>query len=358
MNFPALARAARNTHLWLPGYLRERTSRPKLIEPAHVWLLLADHFEPGLGNAGLDTMLERVRPWSKRWPEIARRQTDSDGCPAQYTFFYPEEQYHPQIIDSLARMVEAGVGDVEVHIHHDGEGERNFVDRMSWFTSRLHASHGLLRKTGGRVVFGFIHGNWALDNALPNGRWCGLNNEISLLRDLGCYADFTLPSAPSPAQTKIVNTIYWADDDPCRPRSHDRGRAVRVGEGSTGDLLLVPGPLGLSFRGSRLLPRIENGELASYYPVTGQRVKRWLDLAPRIGRDIFVKLFMHGAREDNAAALLGRDLELALSTVRQQCVERGWTIHFVSAWRMRQAIEAARLNAGPLQAVVEEAAPV
>ena len=37
--------------------------------------------------------------------------------------------------------------------------------------------------------FGFIHGNWCLDNSRADGRWCGLNNELILLRELGCYAD-------------------------------------------------------------------------------------------------------------------------------------------------------------------------
>ena len=125
-------------------------------------------------------------------------------------------------------MTAAGIADVEVHIHHDGEGEQDFVDRITQFIEVLHNRHGLLRQESGQVRFGFIHGNWALDNSLPNGRWCGLNNELVLLRDLGCYADFTLPSAPSPL-TRIVNTIYWATDDPCRPKSHDTGIPVKDG---------------------------------------------------------------------------------------------------------------------------------
>ncbi|MEJ7636728.1 MAG: hypothetical protein WKF75_01760 [Singulisphaera sp.] len=50
-----------------------------------------------------------------------------------------------------------------------------------------------------------------------------VNNEIDVLRETGCYADFTLPSAPSPTQTRQINSIYYASDDPRRPKSHDRG---------------------------------------------------------------------------------------------------------------------------------------
>src|SRR4029453_6160995 len=114
------------------------------------------------------------------------------------------------------------------------------------------------------ILFGFIHGNWALDNSLPNGRYCGLNNEITLLRDLGCYADFTLPSAPSPAQTRIFNTIYWGTDDPQRPRSHDTGIPLTPDGPIGGDLLMFPGasPFNLREWPKPWVPRLERGELA------------------------------------------------------------------------------------------------
>ena len=169
---------------------------------------------------------------------------DSAGRPPQYTFFYPQEEYLPELLDPLAEITREGLGDVEIHLHHDGEGERDFVDRMEGFKEALHNRHGLLRKTDGQISFAFIHGNWALDNSHPEGRFCGLNNEIVLLKQLGCYADFTLPSAPSPTQTSIVNTVYWATDDPLKPKSHDTGVPVTPGKKQTGDLLMVPGPLG------------------------------------------------------------------------------------------------------------------
>ena len=86
-----------------------------------------------------------------------------------------------------------------------------------------------MHRLTGEVKYGFIHGNWALDNSLPDGKHCGVNNELDVLRETGCYADFTLPSAPSPAQTRTINRIYYAIDDPLRPKSHDTG--VPVGSG-------------------------------------------------------------------------------------------------------------------------------
>src|SRR5262249_18749699 len=142
--------------------------------------------------------------WVKRWPLVAARHADTTGRPPCHTFFYPEEQYHPAAIDLLSRLVDREIADVEVHLHHEHDSEAAFVDRVGGFIERLHVRHGLLRRDAGAIRFGFIHGNWALDSALPGGRACGLTNEIALLGRLGCYADFTLPAAPSRAQTRIV----------------------------------------------------------------------------------------------------------------------------------------------------------
>jgi hypothetical protein len=212
---------------------------------------------------------------------------------------------------------------------------------MNGFIETLVNRHGLLRRHNGKIVFGFIHGNWALDNSRPDGRWCGLNNEITLLRDLGCYADFTMPSSNSPTQARIVNTIYWATDDPVRPRSYDQGIPVRPGAFGSGDLLMIPGPLGLRFA-ERLVPRMENGEIAHQDLPTVYRIRRWLALAPRIGRNIFIKLYTHGAQERNSKALLLEGgLERLFALLPEECRRSGHELRYVTTWEMRQAVEEA-----------------
>src|ERR1700721_911636 len=146
-------------------------------------------------------------------------------------------------------MVREKIADVEVHLHHDGEGRQNFVDRVSGFCSALETEHGLLRKAVGKLTFGFIHGNWALDNSRPDGRLCGLNDEIRVLRDLGCYADFTMPSLPSATRGRVINQIYWCTNNADnRPRSFDRGIEASIGGGRQGDLLMITGPVGVRFK--------------------------------------------------------------------------------------------------------------
>jgi len=340
----------RHAELWLPGYVRSRLRNRASAGPSRVWVAIADHWEPFWLQPSEDVARERVAVWVRHWPEIAARHADAAGKPPRYTFYYPQEEYRPEFLDALACMSRRGIADVDVHIHHDGEGEQNFVDRMSGFIETLAGRHGLLRKFGGRTVFGFIHGDWALDNSRPDGRFCGLNNEITLLGDLGCYADFTMPSSNSPTQSRIVNTIYWVTDDPLRPRSFDRGVAVRPGAPGAGDLLMIPGPLGLRF-GERLLPRLENGEIAHQDLPTAYRIGRWLDLGPRVGPNIFIKLYTHGAKEPNAKALLiDGGLDRLFRMLPEECRRRGHELHYVSTWEMRQAVDAAAMPGDILSA--------
>src|SRR5258707_498316 len=98
---------------------------------------------------------------------------------------------------------------------------RRSVDR--WLTRYVRERQRRWDPHPQEEMYAFIHGNWALDNSRPDGRWCGINNELDVLRETGCFADFTLPSAPSPCQTSTINRIYYAVDDPKRPKSHDTG---------------------------------------------------------------------------------------------------------------------------------------
>ena len=312
----------------------------------HVWLTIADHFEPFWSRADLSTARCRIQVWRKRWPEIAARLSADHKVPPCYTWFYPVEQYHPELLEALAEMTRDGIGDVEVHIHHEGEGSQAFVNSIGTFCRRLIEEHGLLRTVNGQPRFGFIHGNWALDNSLQDGRWCGLNNEITLLRDLGCYADFTMPSGPSASQARTINQIYWCTDDPGAPKSYDRGTKVHEGSGQLGDLLMIPGPLGLRWRG-RFIPRMETGELAAYDHATPYRVQRWFALAPQIGEHLFLKLYTHGAQDSNREFLLGTGLQELFNIVDEEAERQNARVHYVSAWQMYRAIEAISLGRDP-----------
>ena len=336
MNLP------RHAELWLLPYLKERLRRRTLArKPKRVWLAITDHYEPlGMG-VSVETALGRVGRWRDRWPRIAAEAPrDSAGQTPQYSFFYPQEEYRHDLLEGIADMVRQGVGDVEVHLHHSDEHADSFKQKVTEFCLRLRNDHGLLREHKGKTAFGFIHGNWALDNSRPDGRWCGLNGEIALLRDLGCYADFTMPSLPSPTQGHVVNQIYWCKANRNnQPKSFDTGIEAKVNGGRQGDLLMITGPVGLRFR-NRALPRVEAGEIAGYDMPTPERVRQWFDVAPVVGEDLFLKLYTHGAVERNLEPLLNQGLGQLFQWVAEEANRRGMNFHWATAWQMYLAVQA------------------
>lgn len=293
--------------------------------PLHVFFAVCDHYEPmwrghtaGPGSPQGPMPPQhvqdgRVERWVTEYPEAVAGIRDSAGRPPQHSFFFPGDQYNPRHLDRLAELCRSGYGDVEVHLHHEGDTSQSLRDKLETFVEALHSRHGLLQKDEqGRITYGFIHGDWALDNSRPDGRCCGVNDEITILRETGCYADFTMPSAPGSCQTTTVNSIYYAIDDPERPMSHDRGIPARVGKQFPEDgLLMVQGPLNFDW-GSRkwgLLPRVENAELSGRNRApTIRRFRQWCQAGVCVaGREdwIFIKTYTHGAQEHTTDMFLG-----------------------------------------------------
>lgn len=339
---------SRNMHIWLGHYLR-RHAPAAGPGPVHVMFCFVDHYEPMWHGADPDTQRARVDRWCRDYPALAGKHCDADGRPPQHCFFYPEEEYTPEHLDKIARLCADGYGEIEVHLHHDNDTEANFRTSITRFCRTLHERHGALPldPTTGQLRFGFIHGNWCLDNSRSDGRWCGLNNELILLRELGCYADFTLPSAPSDTQTRMVNSIYYATDDPARPKSHDVGEPVRVGGQATGDLMIIQGPLGLNWKERRagIMPRIENADVRRSCPPTPARVDAWVRAGIHVaGRPewIFVKVHTHGTQEPDMDTLLGNAAD-AMFTHLEKAYNDGkrYILHYVTSREVYNIVKAA-----------------
>jgi hypothetical protein len=308
----------RNVHLWIGGYLhsRWRAWKRTALSPVHIYFSIADHFEPYWSKSDQGKALDRVEGWCRRYPEIASKHQDSRGRRPQHTFFFPMEEYDEMLIEPLAKLCHDGYGDIELHLHHDQDNGSDLRERIDKYISKMHDKHALFRKNPetGRLMYGFIHGNWALDNSRRDGRFCGVNNEISVLLETGCYADFTLPSAPSDTQTRKVNSIYFAKDDPEKPKSHDKGEDAVSGCWREDRLLMIQGPLGFNWKRRKfgIFPSIENGEVSADNPATPERIDLWVKHSARIQgiqNAIFIKIHTHGAQETNAELLLGENLD-------------------------------------------------
>jgi hypothetical protein len=201
---------------------------------------------------------------------------------------------------------------------------------------------------GFRVAEIGVHGNWALCNSRPDGRWCGVDQELTVLRETGCYADFTMPSAPSETQTGTINSIYYARDIPGQRKSHNAGIQARAGRRSPANhLLMIQGPLTLDWsqRKARVLPRLENADIHAGRPATWERFQHWLRAGVHVaGRPnwIFVKLHTHGCKDGNIDTLLGPEMQqfhadLALKTAEYP----QFRFHYVTAWEMAQLVHQA-----------------
>ena len=336
---------------WLATYFRERSKRKPCPPgtPVHLLLCIADHYEPHNGKVS-DTQADaRVESWVQNYPRLFANFQDSDGKLPRHSFFYPIEQYNPAHIDRLAVLCNAGFGEIEFHLHHDNETAVALRKQLLEFKEIFHTRHGLLprdRKTG-EVKYAFVHGNWALDNSRPDGRWCGINNELDILRETGCYADFTMPSCPSSTQTRKINSIYYAVDDACKPKSHDWGTDVGTKTAPDNAFLLIQGPLLLHWTNRKwgIIPRIENGNLQRNQPPNLARLDLWLKARVQIPTRpdwFFVKLHTHGAPEANQQVLLGQPMVDFHEGLRRRATEdKNFHYHYVTAREMYNLVKAA-----------------
>jgi hypothetical protein len=334
---------------WLLPYLFRHRHR-EVAGETHVMIAVCDHFEP-LHHTDKTGALKRIGEWCVRFPDLIRSFQDADGQNPRHTFFFPVEQYDRELLEPLAGLCQQTGSEVEIHLHHDNDTEVGLVEAIERGKKDL-GEHGLLsRDEDGKVVYGFIHGNWALDNSHPDGRYCGIDRELGVLKRTGCYADFTMPSAPHPTQARIINSIYYSQDS-AQPKSHDHGTRMKVGvtqdiRNSEEHLLLIQGPLGLNWKTRKwgVMPRVENGDLTQANPPTALRLAFWKDLGIHVeGRPewIFIKLHTHGGIPPNYDMLLGGRM-MEFHQAIQQMAQSGDKVkfHYVTAREMANIAHAA-----------------
>ena len=337
---------------WTPAYFWQRFAhRSRGNRPAHLIVALADHFEPSfVANAPkgmLATLADqesRLERWCQRYPTVASPWRDHDGMPLRHTYFFPAEQYEKQIIERLAAHCREGWGEIEIHLHHgvsQPDTAENTRRTLQEFRDAL-VRHGCLSKLDGVVAprYAFAHGNWALANS-ANGRCCGVDSEMQILAETGCYADFTLPSAPDPAQVGKINALYECALPFNERAPHRRGHDLTVGHRPEVFPLIMQGPLLLTFagrNGRRLPPRIENGGLSRNNPPSMQRAKLWRDAFITVrGRPnwLFIKLYCHGMDARDEWVMLGEPMKRFLRELTEGSADGSeYQVHFVTAREM------------------------
>ena len=339
--------AKKKIYLWLPSYLLWAFNKSWFKEdingPVHIMFLVADHYEPGPNN-------EIVKQWVEKYPEIAKKHRDADGRPPRHTWFYPSERAEERFeqLQMLKKLTESGFGEIELHLHHQNDTEESLRQKFR-DAKRVYNKVGALITVDEKITFGFVHGDWALDNSIKinNENLCGVNNEITILKEEGCYADFTFPALNTDAQPKKINSIYYAVDDPHTPKSYDTGIEVEADRPPKGDLMIVQGPLSINLRDwiSVFYPRIENGEVEGSNPVYVSRVDQWVKTGIHVkGKPdwIFIKIHTHGAISDSMNIFLGNAIDKIYSYLEAKYNDGvNYRLHYVTAREAYNIIKAA-----------------
>ncbi len=293
----------------------------------HIIFFIADHFEP----AGYD--IESLKIYFAGYKALMTRHGDSYGNYPKFTWFYRDGETGAAGL--LAEMSRSGLGEAELHLHHGRGTENAAANDAGRLADLINSRVKFLRGSvgSGEKRYGFIHGMWALDNS-RGGEYCGVNNELQVLRETGCFADFTFP-AWGDMQPAKVNSIYYAKDDPLRAKSYNTGIDAAVGQRPEADLLIFEGPAG-----SALEILLDKNKLDT--ALINSWVKARISVA---GRDewIFVKTNIHSLGTGHKEKIFDVKIFDTLFSYLEQAFDDGkrYRLHYATAREAYNIVRAA-----------------
>lgn len=318
----------------------------------HLIFIVANHFEPGYneipnerGGLGVtmdwDSQLHRLDDWCRQACRIGEAVRDHDGTPFRHTNFYPIEQYDRRILDRMAELQEAGFGEVEIHLHHGvrhPDTAINLRETLVRYRDILAEEHGCLSRENENDIprYAFVHGNWTLGNS-AQGWCCGVDSEVEILAETGCYVDMTLPSAPHRSQVSRINAIYECGHPLNEKVPHRGGPSLSVGKKPRLPVIFT-GPLVFDWGQRKFgipFPKLDNGALTDNYPLDQARLRRWQGARIGVlGRPdwVFVKLYCHGFFDHDQPATIGDSMRAFLEQTIEFAERSGrFRLHFASA---------------------------
>lgn len=324
---------------------------PRSDNTIHFIIANANHFEPLCENVGFDIGKKRLLHWCRKIEET-RFLKDKDDHFVKHTYFFPAEESHDEYLQILKEHCTRGFGEVEIHLHHgikEPDTSSNLKKTINEFKAHLE-KHGFLSydKKGNGPYYSFVHGNWALANS-ANGNYCGVDDEMQILRETGCYADFTYPSM-SAGQTSIINHIFQCKY-PLNTRNPQR-KGVVLERGMSIDEIqypfLVTGPFLINWRLKKerqFLPRFENADITSSYYPTLERFKLWASANVHVKYKpdwLFIKLHSHGIQENDEGLFWSKAyIDFIKDLLNKYDDGKKHRIHFVSTREMANIILAA-----------------
>lgn len=328
---------------WLISYL-QRIILPTRVKdkPIDILFLFVDHFE-------LNGKKDRLEAWTDGYPKMAEQHTDSDGRHPCHTFFYALDLMHEEELIAMQPVIENGFGEFELHWHHDHETEASFIQKLDSAMVLFH-KYGYMRpyKENQDACFSFIHGNWSLANSRGDD-FCGLDNEVEILKVKGCYGDFTYPALFSEAQPPVINNIYYCKQI-TKPICYFDGRDAEVNQAQAEDeFMIFQGPMTINWFDWRHKwhPTIEDGDINQYLTHDDpKRIDAWVRQGIHVkGRPEwqFVKVFCHGAQDHKSVVSDTTDRMFSYLETRYNDGKK-YRLHYVSAREAYNIVKAAEAN--------------
>lgn len=323
---------------------RKAVEKPK--EPIHIMFAFVDHWESTYDET---RSVEKANLWYKDFNTIAQKHRDADGVMPQHSWFV-SDLYDPPL-RIIAKCVYENLGEIEIHIHH-GTANDTEKDNTEEMTKLLDKYLGRLKEYGAchtleknpQTMFGFIHGNWSLDNSLISGnirKYCGVNREIDLLLSKGCYGDFTFPC--NMPMTPSWNSKIMVSKDCPQQKSYDiqeNLRELKVGSPrpSKDEMLILLGPGGSSPSAG-----------STHYNPDISIMKRWVDENIHVeGRDnwIFIKVYIHSVQasdsKDGVSRIYGDIADKFYTEIEKEYNDGvNYKLHYVTSREMFNIIMAA-----------------
>lgn len=326
-------------------------------KPIHIMFLFVDHWEPSIYNQPWNNAIYESEAakcadfWLNNYSVMAAKHHDADGRMPQHTWF--TFQLATGALQRIAQCVFKGLGEQEIHLHHGTDNDTYNDNRME-FANKIWAWQAALQSYGAclsaeptpRTYFGFIHGDWALDNSRLNQgirQYCGANTELHLLCILNCYGDFTFPSGSTTQPAWYDKIFYSFDSD--SPKSYDDSTLIREPVASEpppdiNELMMFEGP-----GNNGLLCDVDN-----MHPPTLTQMGLWLDEYVHVpGRDnwVFVKVFTHGAQtltsdSNGVSNLVGAVADQFYTDIERTYNDgKDYVLHYVNARESYNIVRAA-----------------
>jgi hypothetical protein len=306
---------------------------------------MVDHYEPGTGNVGPKVARERVDLLLARYPVLADRHRDHDGRSPKRTWFFPPHYHSDYFLRDLVSLCEKGYGEIELHLHH-GKWAPDTPDNLEKTLRQCvkeYSHFGIFGAQDGGKKYAFIHGDWALANS-RQGRYCGVNDELAILRKSGCFADFTLPAPHMECNPAMINSIYYANSTPERPKAYDTGVRVKVGGRPQENLMIVQGPLTPVFKNKMPWGFRIYGDVATLSPsLDRRRVDTWVRTGISVEDKedwVVIKTHTHGAT--SSQAVLGDEMDAIFSYLESKYNDgMHYILHYVTARELYNIVKAA-----------------